>query len=249
MFGCLLDPMRDEYPNMSPFNYCNLNPIMLIDPDGRDIVVAGEDGVNTTYKPGMEYKGKDAFTAKSIKSLNEMNSTRNGSKVLDKLVDSKNKFNLTNNASAEGTGSFIENSNGGGTINMNGLTSLSTVSHELFHGYQHEMKQGGGSIFNEVEAYIFSQSVSNNYAMKNDLPPAPNSFSLSRTESDQGESCENSMNKLQNDKKFPKSDFINAVKLFKSQSSSNSTGTYNKTPLRGSNQKKSILSGFYPLNN
>lgn len=30
-----VDPLADEYPSHSPFNYCMLNPIMLKDPDGR----------------------------------------------------------------------------------------------------------------------------------------------------------------------------------------------------------------------
>ncbi len=32
-----VDPLAEKYPSMSPFMYCAGNPIMLIDPDGRDI--------------------------------------------------------------------------------------------------------------------------------------------------------------------------------------------------------------------
>jgi RHS repeat-associated protein len=32
-----VDPMSDKYPSMSPYNYCGNNPIILVDPDGRDI--------------------------------------------------------------------------------------------------------------------------------------------------------------------------------------------------------------------
>ncbi|MFW6222941.1 MAG: hypothetical protein ACOC3T_04950, partial [Bacteroidota bacterium] len=31
-----VDPMSDKYPSMSPYMYCAGNPIVLIDPDGRD---------------------------------------------------------------------------------------------------------------------------------------------------------------------------------------------------------------------
>ena len=31
-----VDPMSDKYPNMSPYNYCANNPVILVDPDGRD---------------------------------------------------------------------------------------------------------------------------------------------------------------------------------------------------------------------
>jgi RHS repeat-associated protein len=39
------DPMQEKYPNVSTYNYCGNNPIMRIDPDGREgIVVSGSPG-------------------------------------------------------------------------------------------------------------------------------------------------------------------------------------------------------------
>ena len=32
-----IDPMADKYPSLSPYNYCADNPVILVDPDGRDI--------------------------------------------------------------------------------------------------------------------------------------------------------------------------------------------------------------------
>jgi RHS repeat-associated protein len=32
-----VDPMSDKYPSMSPYNYCANNPVMLVDPDGREV--------------------------------------------------------------------------------------------------------------------------------------------------------------------------------------------------------------------
>ena len=34
-----VDPLSDKYPSLSPYNYCALNPVMLVDPDGRDNVI------------------------------------------------------------------------------------------------------------------------------------------------------------------------------------------------------------------
>ena len=40
-----VDPMADKYPSISPYAYCEWNPIMLVDPDGReDGVFFGESG-------------------------------------------------------------------------------------------------------------------------------------------------------------------------------------------------------------
>ncbi|KWW24069.1 MAG: RHS repeat-associated core domain-containing protein, partial [bacterium F082] len=34
------DPMMDVYPGISPYNYCNWNPVIFVDPDGRKIKFA-----------------------------------------------------------------------------------------------------------------------------------------------------------------------------------------------------------------
>jgi RHS repeat-associated protein len=34
-----VDPMSDKYPSMSPYNYCANNPVILVDPDGRETIV------------------------------------------------------------------------------------------------------------------------------------------------------------------------------------------------------------------
>ena len=35
-----VDPMADKYPNISPYAYCAWNPVKLVDPDGRDVVLS-----------------------------------------------------------------------------------------------------------------------------------------------------------------------------------------------------------------
>jgi len=39
-----VDPLSDKYPNLTPYAYCANNPIILVDPDGKD-VEDGEDWV------------------------------------------------------------------------------------------------------------------------------------------------------------------------------------------------------------
>ena len=34
-----VDPMADKYPSISPYAYCAWNPVKLVDPDGREIVI------------------------------------------------------------------------------------------------------------------------------------------------------------------------------------------------------------------
>src|SRR5690606_6218505 len=37
-----VDPLSDKYPSLSPYTYCANNPLIIVDPDGRDIFVLGE---------------------------------------------------------------------------------------------------------------------------------------------------------------------------------------------------------------
>jgi len=38
-----VDPMADKYPSISPYAYCNWNPVKLVDPDGRDVLPTSEE--------------------------------------------------------------------------------------------------------------------------------------------------------------------------------------------------------------
>jgi hypothetical protein len=50
------DPLSEEFPNWSPYNFCMSNPINLIDPDGR----APNDWYETTNRDGAKtYKWFD----------------------------------------------------------------------------------------------------------------------------------------------------------------------------------------------
>ena len=37
-----VDPMSDKYPSLSPYNYCDWNPVKLVDPDGDSIILSKE---------------------------------------------------------------------------------------------------------------------------------------------------------------------------------------------------------------
>jgi RHS repeat-associated protein len=56
-----VDPMSDKYPSMSPYNYCANNPVILVDPDGRDIYTFDEQGYLLDVE---ENKDVDRFVIK-----------------------------------------------------------------------------------------------------------------------------------------------------------------------------------------
>ena len=47
-----IDPMADKYPSLSPYNYCADNPVILVDPDGREI-----------WEPQVTRQGKVSYVA------------------------------------------------------------------------------------------------------------------------------------------------------------------------------------------
>ncbi len=46
-----VDAMSDKYPDLSPYNYCAWNPVVLVDPDGNDWYQDEETG-NKTWREG-----------------------------------------------------------------------------------------------------------------------------------------------------------------------------------------------------
>jgi len=44
-----VDPLADKYPHISPYAYCNWNPLKYLDPDGMWIAVASNDDTGTSY--------------------------------------------------------------------------------------------------------------------------------------------------------------------------------------------------------
>ncbi len=239
-----VDPMANKYPSLSPYVYCGNNPVKLVDPSGEEIWIIGVDGSNIHYSQGMNYSGKDESVLNKINSLNQMNSTKNGEKLLGKLTTSKNVYAIVDKScdnikEAYYCANDLSNGKAGGTIVTQGDNSLKTLSHELFHAFQDEKGQGRASIHNEVEAMLFETSVLADYAYNNS-EGYPSSALLG--DNDYYNSI---VSGLLND--FSTAGMNNVIRDFKSQSRANIGGTYNNYPLRQRNQSNNLIQDFYPL--
>ena len=70
-----IDPLCEKYYNISPYAYCANNPIMLVDPDGRDGLAAIDFDKRTIEISQTFYynKNSEALTQKGIVSDKEIN--------------------------------------------------------------------------------------------------------------------------------------------------------------------------------
>ena len=132
-----VDPLADKYPSISPYAYCVWNPVKLVDPNGKDIVIVGENGEKTTYKQGMSTKGLDKFTKNVVEHLNDMSETESGHEVVSKLVSSRRTYTYTNKKVKESVGraAFDDES----CKFLMGKAEARDYAHETFHAYQYEL--------------------------------------------------------------------------------------------------------------
>ena len=86
-----VDPLSDKYPSMSPYMYCAGNPVILVDPDGREVVPSEEawgvinGGLKATLKennPFYLYKKTGRMEFDKNKKLGELCSTQQ--EIIDK---------------------------------------------------------------------------------------------------------------------------------------------------------------------
>ena len=80
---------------------------------------------------------------------------------MSSLVESSNTYKVSpTNSTTEGTHNYVER-----TINIGTNPKGDILGHELFHAYQDAKGQGGASVHNEVEAYLFQAKIlfMNNY--------------------------------------------------------------------------------------
>ena len=261
-----VDPLFEKYVGMTPYGYCAGNPVGLVDPDGEEIGVS-DNGEFIQYNPEIKvnkYHGKNNFIKMGGSVLNKINSLKMGHKLLMSLHTSKNKYIITNNPSIDGTlhtkPTYDKNKNfTGASISSSNRLSLLTASHELFHCYQYEKGQGGCSIFNEIEAYTFSNRLINAFNVSLDNDELFSDFeqndgfclsqdnAMERTLRPESKEYERATNSLVNGNDFNEKDFISALKYFRAYSSMNSDGLYYRKSYKyiSPKNKRYLIPSFY----
>ena len=241
-----VDPLADKYPSISPYAYCAWNPVRLVDPDGRTIWIENGDGTKIKYEVNMKVQG-DKFSQQTIETLNEMYTTSAGEKLLNSLSGSKDNFHISSESSGVPGTHSTKKEKDGVRSRMGGSSSMLDLSHELFHQYQYLCGQGGATYFNEVEAYLFSERLTNDYCMGQGKGFSMGSSLMSRhPDTKRGQAFDAVTSFLKYSSVFSSVFFEFAVMNFKDQAGANDSGDYNASYYKErTGKEKYLLRRFY----
>ena len=182
-----VDPLANKYPSLSPYVYCANNPIQLIDPDGRKIVIAGSEAEATTQQLENTTSKKFNLIRNSDNTISYEGKARTkNDRFLKKTIDNKN---ITVNIIAEkakknnGKNTFTANDGidylygngntggayGGNEINADGhVNTYQYVAPEVLDAQDNlvDGSSSGGYMLHEVAESFFGGKI----ALKSGVP-------------------------------------------------------------------------------
>ena len=126
------DPLLDKYPNISPYAYCNNNPIKYVDPDGRYF-----DEANEGVAQKIEVECQNKLSSEKINHYRRKELNKTLRDIADMRNDGKNEYRFELDKNKPGT-TGKEEKDGHQVITMySNLETLDeTVAHEVRHGGQ-----------------------------------------------------------------------------------------------------------------
>ena len=134
-----VDPMAAKYPGLSPYVYCADNPVKLVDPNGEEVWIIGENWswatkrLSSTYaKLGIQRdeNGKLSTTINDVSNL-----SKNEKKLYDAINNSDVKINFTvnnKNRFESKDGKIITSEEGGSFMGNQLSNDLKTAYAEQF---------------------------------------------------------------------------------------------------------------------
>ena len=238
------DPLAADYPGISPYAYCAGDPVNLVDPNGRKILIPGKKGM-AKYSYGMDVTTIPSESGQLIAQYLNYIVDMGGEAVISTLTGSDNWYSIIQGKSKYRDTSHFYPTKNGGTITLGSLfnqdeaSGIGTLAHELFHALQHHEGQGKASIFNEVEAYVFEYIIQSNW-IKAEL------YVNCQSESDAGlggEDYQDAFYRLV--KQYDDKTMRTAVRYFKNKSNKNKDNLYESYDLDEDN--KSVLQQYHPI--
>jgi hypothetical protein len=88
----VVDPLAEKHPNQNPYLFCNANPIIYMDPDGRDGVIVIKGG-QITITSNIYLYGAGATKSVATQMQKDINSKWGGT-FSSKSSDGKHSFKV-----------------------------------------------------------------------------------------------------------------------------------------------------------
>lgn len=152
------DPLAAKYTSLSPYNFVDNSPLIMVDIDGREIFISYEvknnDGTTQIerikYTPGMVAYPNNSFLANTISSLNAISTKGDAYNIVETFANDKSSIDISEGKWSDHLSSSLfklnEGSSIGGTIEWspnggvitddNGRQSANNgLLHELGHFY------------------------------------------------------------------------------------------------------------------
>ena len=237
------DPLADRYPSVSPYAYCANNPVRYIDPSGMKIEINGSE-----FSSQLNQNNLDEMTKHLAIGLNIVNDN-GGSQIISGMINDSRIYSFnTNSGSVE---SYTQLASNGVDVNVQiGAANFSdgtkdrvyaAIAHESMHCAQYMNNQGGASIWNEVEAYVFEQVIGYN-SLENNFPDGKYFKGMLIQSDNNSLKFSQSMKILISG--YNSNAMNSAVANFKSQSSYNNNQLYNRYKLYNSTRNNSLLKKY-----
>ena len=132
-----VDPMADKYPSISPYAYCAWNPVKLVDPEGRDIHIVGDDNYRSKVLSLINQLSKSGLAGKYLVYHALKDKKRTFTFIQPNANDNHERNRIYINGIDGEKSALIFDLNETGTFNEeNGgveYNQLTTMAHELAH--------------------------------------------------------------------------------------------------------------------
>ncbi|MCU0391490.1 MAG: M91 family zinc metallopeptidase [Thermoflexibacter sp.] len=145
-----VDPLAKKYPELSPYVFVENNPLLNIDPDGRDVIIYYKDENNKQQqfvlngKTDLSALPNNEFVKSAVAAYQYMQSKGTGKNFISAVSDSEVKIKMQESKGTDG--SFYDDKNHtinwlplGGYETANGtvLSPSTVLEHEADHAYDH----------------------------------------------------------------------------------------------------------------